>query len=68
MLLQDTKGSGYVWIYAIILLAVVVYTIFQLKRQVGEVEDKRKSQLKKRFKKGEISRETYEAEKKELEL
>lgn len=66
--LKSTLGTGYVWIYALILLAVVIYTIVELRRQVGEVEDKRKNQLRERFKRGEISREDYEAERKELEL
>lgn len=66
--LKIFTGTGYVWIYALILLAVVIYTIVELRRQVGNAENKRKSQLKERFKRGEISKEKYEAEKKELEL
>ncbi len=66
--LKTVTGTGYVWIYALILLAIVIYTIVQLRRQVGAAENKRKSQLKERFKRGEISKEEFEAEKKELEL
>lgn len=65
--LKSNVGTGFVWIYALVLLMVVIFTIIQLKKQVGEAKNKRKNQLRERFKRGEISKENYEAEKKELE-
>lgn len=66
--LQSNVSTGFVYVYALILLAVVIFTIVQLKKQVREAKNKRKGQLKERFKKGDISKESYDAEKKELEL
>lgn len=65
--LKSNVGKGFVWVYALILLAVVIFTIIQLKKQVGEAKNKRKNQLRERFKRGEISKDNYEEEKKELE-
>lgn len=66
--LKSVTGTGYVWIYALILLAVVIYTIVQLRRQVEKTEDQRKSQLLERYRRGDISKKEYEAEIKELEF
>lgn len=58
--------SGSVFIFAVVLLAVVIYTFFQLRKQVRSAKEKRNEQLRHQFEEGEITKSEYEGKKKEL--
>ena len=65
-------GMGFAIIMGLVLIAVIVYTVFALRKQVSEREKptpkKPTAELfRKQYARGEISKEEYEARKRELE-
>ena len=64
-------SPGYAIITAIVLIVVVIYTIFAVRRQASEAAGKidpnpALKQLKERYERGEMSKRDYEAKKKRL--
>jgi len=61
-------GGGYMWIILLIIIGVVVYLIIQNTKSKTESDKETPLYiLKKRFAKGEITKEEYEETKKKLE-
>lgn len=61
-------GGGYMWIILLIIIGVVVYLIIQNTRSKTDNDKETPLNiLKKRFAKGEITKEQYEEMKKKLE-
>ena len=64
-------SPAYAIITSIFLIAVVIYTIFAVRRQASEAAGKKDlnpalKQLKERYERGEMSKRDYEAKKKRL--
>ena len=65
-------GMGFAVIMGLVLIAVIIYTIVALRKQVSEREktthNKPTSELlREQYARGEITKEEYEARKRELE-
>lgn len=64
------NGTGLVWIYALVILVVFIYTVIKLRKQARKAEGKAKQPsgalLKARYERGEISKEEYEKKKKQI--
>lgn len=64
-------SPGYAIIAAIVLVAVVIYTILAVRKQASAAEKKKEpnpslKQLEERYQRGEINREDYESKRKRL--
>ena len=64
-------SPGYAIVMAIVLVAVVIYTIVAVRKQAAAAEKKKKKnpalkQLEERYKRGEISREDFKVKEKRL--
>lgn len=69
--LQFGISPGYAIISGIVLLAVLIYTILEVRKQAAAAEAKKTSdpamkQLQERYERGEISKEDYKKKKKRL--
>lgn len=65
-------GKGFAIIMGLVLIAVIVYTVFALRKQVSKRENSTPKKptaelLREEYARGEIDKEEYEARKKELE-
>ena len=65
-------GMGFAIIMGMVLIVVIVYTFFALRKQVSERENSTPKKptaelLREQYARGEISKEEYEARKRKLE-
>lgn len=71
ILLRFGISPGFAIITGLVLVAVLIYTIWAVRKQAAEAEERKEpnpalKQLENRYKRGEISKADYEKKKKRL--